>query len=1777
MLAEHYFESQEIRQRYLSNLSGNGKLREYAAAARGRDNAVYKMFRADAAAWLSNFEEAVDAYRELNRLYPNTPEFAERLVSFTRSFGQKDQTALAECARLQLAAADAAPSSSEHRTRAGEVFAELGDYKRAAAEWEKLLKLGAGDEATFLETATVYWDYFQYDDALRVLKTIRRQKQDDSLYAFQVAALFEAQHKSGEAMAEYVKGLHVHSPNYMQAKARLKTLYARKDGAQRLRQALMTRLAATREADQRDGIMLGYAYLLNDLERWDQAAPLLKQYAARSNWPAFLEDAGGLFSEHEDAAGELAVLKRLAVTARTDRQKISYRLQLAQRAANAGQKESAAASLSQLIAGYPTNYGVLTEAADFYWRLGKREQAMRVLTQSAQRSKGRYRYVFARKLAARQIEHGQLAAAETTLKKLYDENPANLDVFRELSKVYVRLSKADELRQRYRETIRAVKDTETDHLAMRQTIAELRRQVIESFTGLRDYASAIEQHIEIINRNPDDESGVGAAIEYAKRYGGADTMIAYYAKTSEQAFKDYRWNLVLARLYDSKGDWTNAKAQLRQAINNQPEMIDLHSELAEGAMRAKDYAAAIDALKLCAERTNDDPAYIRRLAEAFDKAGRTREAAAARAKLPVEKAAPTPKTIGDQFAAAASLPREQRAKAIAAYRQAFDAFQKDFYKHELNAYELQSYVSALREEEALDQIARRLWEVRERIRRDTVSSDNLLAGKARRLLETFDRALPETVGRIANEYATGDELSGLHRDLQQLIAAGGNQAEADGTQAALLNLSSRAGFNDLAEQVLIARKDSAAKLVPTATANAQSIYQDRLTTLVGFYSERGAYGHIIALAEQELAKNQKLSANHYRSMIVEYARLIGDSQKELSALRAEFQSHAGNSTMNSDAMAERYFEVLLEGDKAGRAELQQVISVNTPHRFQLINFLLRNNETQLAREAINAAPVNAAWKTARQAELSLAARDVNQSNDAFFAAALGWRTIGEMVSARPDQSKELIGDNWFALADSYGRWLNLSEASRQRSRKFLPAMLENKPKDAAEQWRLASWYLERKAPQQALEHLQLVAEMRDSKYVRADIGSAYFELGDRQQAREGWAKLIEGEKPSIEDCQLYLATLSRHGLQAEARAALQPMVIKRLRGINRDSASNAAKEFEALQPLIRSLAESFEPLPPEGGTTNATVRAAFLRQIAEAVPADSALPEMAVRERLVAGNQLAPFYEMLVKRASGFSAWENDSDFVERTKAHPAWSAAEIEEAADHAGSSGNAKESARLAWQKEFLAYLIAERKNTEAAALIQNIEMDLNGRFVRPAWLRLARFRLEVRAGQSQAFAGLKHFALIEVSERVDKIAPPNLERLNQAVEMLRSEGKKADADELLRAAYERQLALEQLSEAMLVGLARLEFAKGNVAGALKLLKLMNDLAAFVTRSTAAAELAALPQVKARAVEVARIEKPAANNQLSVFNSLRLSAETAAEFGEFAAAIDYRQRLLELSPGDNDCRLELARALAASKRETEAAKLLASLIADRKVSRQMRWTAAWITPEVAGKRQDVWQSLASQVEVGKDSEMITAVEALAAFDRGQTAEAAALIKSDIPSVQLRLLRAVLLKRAGREREALNEFLAPLATVSDSSLMVAFGSGEDELRWQLMRLFARTNQPRAALKLAGADERLRGVASAGVEELKLQPMRLLTLQVRATDRQRKSRLELLALLSASAEQIGEFDKAAEFERARLTSLSGDERRKAETRVEQLKARQKEKANKRGLPMTVDERPVMVR
>ncbi|HWP45301.1 MAG TPA: tetratricopeptide repeat protein, partial [Blastocatellia bacterium] len=182
--------------------------RQQATAAAGTGAlAPYQIFAADASLWLSHHDEALDAYRRLVSLYPGEPQYADRLADLTRSFGHQSDERYEESASIFAQMADIYPADHSYRIKAGEVYAELGDFKRAGEQWDRLIQIEPGERNTYLEVATVYWDYYQYDQALRVFNRLRDLTGDQSIYAYRMGAVYEGKGDIDSAIAEYVKVL----------------------------------------------------------------------------------------------------------------------------------------------------------------------------------------------------------------------------------------------------------------------------------------------------------------------------------------------------------------------------------------------------------------------------------------------------------------------------------------------------------------------------------------------------------------------------------------------------------------------------------------------------------------------------------------------------------------------------------------------------------------------------------------------------------------------------------------------------------------------------------------------------------------------------------------------------------------------------------------------------------------------------------------------------------------------------------------------------------------------------------------------------------------------------------------------------------------------------------------------------------------------------------------------------------------------------------------------------------------------------------------------------------------------------------------------------------------------------------------------------------------------------------------------------------------------------------------------------------------------------------
>src|SRR6185295_15885253 len=469
--AEYYFADRSIREPYLAWLSKQGQLRERYARARasrgdgasGRVGAPspplplspspssYAVFAADAAMWLSHHDEALDAYRQLVANYPGEPQYADRLADLTRSFGQQSEKLYEESARVFSGMADIYPGDHSYRIKAGEVYAQLGDFKRAGDEWNKLTQLEPGERNTYLEVATVYWDYYQFDQAVRVLKDLRNVTGDQTIYAYRLGAVYEGKGDMDSAIAEYVKVLSEPGDGRDTVSKRLAQLSKRSGLAEKIAAAYERAHAADPSNWQ---LAIGYASYQAEREHEADALAMLRTEVEKSSDVAFLETVRDLFRAILRPEDEQHVIARLAAVARDEREAMMYRLQLASFLERHGQVDAAIASIDKLVGEYPTNVGVVEESAQFYWRAGLLDKSLDLYKRTLARSLGNNKRSFTLLLARRQISADKLAEAEATLRAFYNDNRSDTEVFGELARTLGVENKLNDLAALYQEAFK---------------------------------------------------------------------------------------------------------------------------------------------------------------------------------------------------------------------------------------------------------------------------------------------------------------------------------------------------------------------------------------------------------------------------------------------------------------------------------------------------------------------------------------------------------------------------------------------------------------------------------------------------------------------------------------------------------------------------------------------------------------------------------------------------------------------------------------------------------------------------------------------------------------------------------------------------------------------------------------------------------------------------------------------------------------------------------------------------------------------------------------------------------------------------------------------------------------------------------------------------------------------------------------------------------------------------------------------------------------------------
>jgi Tfp pilus assembly protein PilF len=1498
-------------------------------------------------------------------------------------------------------------------------------------------------------------------------------------------------------------------------------------------------------------LAIGYASYQAEREHEADALAMLRTEVEKSSDVAFLETVRDLFRAILRPEDEQQVIARLAAVARDEREAMMYRLQLASFLERHGQVDAAIASIDKLVGDYPTNVGVVEESAQFYWRAGLLDKSLDLYKRTLARSLGNNKRSFTLLLARRQISANKLADAEATLRAFYNDNRSDTEVFGELARTLGVENKLNDLAVLYHEAFKEARGAGLGGEETGARIAELRVGMIHTLDALGKYQDAVDQHIEIINNSPEDAGRLAAAIEYAEQHNLIERLVGYYEKLSRESNKNYRWQVVLGRIYEQRGNLAGASEQYRIAVVNEPQRSDLRFTLASVLARQRRYDEAIATLRQGWTLAGRDPQWLIEVARIQVQQGARDEAVnTIRQALASKKNS----TTEAQFNIAAQLAAwglDEEASRL--YGQTLAAVPKKIASAEgeyIPPTGVAGYVKVLMRTEPASSAYQKLETLRGQF---AAIAQNNQDYRARTILDALDAALRADFGKGVIDYATSDETTALASMILGTTAKLTLYSDA-GSLRRYLGIAHGAGLVDVEEQIQTRLKDSAFEARPKNSPSLtpqDSAYYSELRALVTFYERHAAYRKAAEVLSAEFKRDPYKNRFDYQNQIAIQYRLSGDRDRELEWLRAAYAAASGSLTTSYTDWVDRYLSLLYAA--SARSELQRLASSYSVYQLQLINFFVDKNEKLLALDAIDNAKQSVAWAKQRSGEVGFFLKDTSPETEPYFKEALAIQPIGQMLGRRLDSSQVLVGSDWFLGSRNYGYWLGLVGREID-SRRFIVGEIEGHPSSAQAQIELAAYYLDKKNASRAADHVALASELapgdRDVAIMRGAVALAN---RDRKGALDAWGSIMNG-RVTVADAQTYLRVMADNGLLIDSLPKLEAFIVSFVNRAARDK--NSSDRIEAIKPLVRDIAERAKRDPK----TESEV-ATFFHNVINNIPNDLAIGRLLIEENLLPENLLASIYRTIHQRLSDiaqsvFGTPEYENGYYSGTAyVYPA------RELAD---------------WRKVLIDYLIRTRAYDETRLLIRTIqreqadeklalEGDEEGGSTqdRYEWVPLASALVELRAGRdaTKAIAELRRFCGLEKSEAGEDQSP-NHERCLKAYALLVAEHREADADNLLYEAYQRTARSRYADEASLAGLAEIEARRGRADEASRLLKQL------VERST------------------------------DNLRALELAAETAARINRYADAIDFRSQIARVNPGNASNKLEMARLMSAAGRAADAVDQIASLIGERTTSNTLRAQAV----EVLGEWVRANRSLAQQASAAISQRVRNDGAALA---RAAISEASG--NTDDGRVALGTLNqgplgaiaqwklGLIALAAGRNAEAMASFERAIYLDADGAITNAVAFRAPGPRAQLIALYSKSGRDMAAIRLAESEEQgsqtlitgavraalITGNTSAGNQttisfEPSLEDSRSKTAGFRTLAELNgaaasRARSELLAPLIESAARLGQFDRAIAVARLRSAEAAKAEEKAAiEKRLAEIIAAKEARQLRQALLMRID-------
>jgi tetratricopeptide (TPR) repeat protein len=1449
---KYFFEDRQIRERYYSYLSRRGRLQPMMAelAAVQERNLLQTRFLADALAWRSNFEQSASHYQLLASRYPTDPETINLVSDLLRSLGAFDARQTVGSAKLRENLAAWNPDDREALTRIGETYCDLEAYGSARQAWLRIPAINVSDQALHLEAATLFWDYYLFDDSLKAIQEYRRHSENPTALSYEAGAIYEDGQEISKVIEEYVKAAAAGRPrsggaaNLYQASGgfvpgdgderayrRLRFLASRRKLGDQIDAEFRKRIQSD---TQENTFALAYGRYLQSQLRYDDLRKFLLERVTAARDRRLLNEVQPMLRQHGFFEVQEAGLKRQIELTSVAEQRLSVELELARFYEDRGRTGEARALLERLQAGQPKSLGLIQDLEAFYWRRQLQDKAIALLERSIPLANANYRRQFRFDEAHKLVSMKQYDRAIQLGQQLLQEDPLNETNTNFLARVLAQAGRHSDLPAFYSDRLQAIRQSSLPAEDRKKRILAFRRGIVEAQIILKDFTAALDQHIEILNLDAEDLQSVNEACDFAREHQLESRLRDYYQNTAKQSPQDHRWPLLLARCEDRWGNLADSLQQVEAAIRIRPERIDLHQAKVSLQLRLLDFPSAIRTYQRLYELSYKDAAYLLNIAEMQARLGNKAAAIEAlKTGYFVDAGLPAPQyfKVVDQLNRWGFLD-EAKPLIDEGWKRFTQRSGSDFMGAadllrpavdvSVQRRDVENTVHALRAEyHRLESIKGRPGGMHAQANQETVS-------------QAF-----QDLGAAIDRYFGPDEKARIQSFLEKIQPPFTVQEK----EILTLKLAQNAGLAELQEAWLISLAGVYGQRLLPNSSEQDRRYRQVLGQLTDFYRRRQAYEKaavsLVALWERNPQRHRMFSDLVEPALA---ARKLGDKPLEMSILEKYANASGG---LFSPPVLQRYYELL--GDLNEEARIVQISQRDTRLIAGLVNVLIDRNKLALARTVLenygrHKTPV---WTATQLAMTGAYLNDATPPVAAGFSAVLNLKPIGELVGMPADVDRLLYGGEWYFYARRLGEYLYLLKSSQ--AEEVLAAQTEFAPVSSSRQSQLGAFYLTNnqlaKAQAQFTQALELEPTNTEALDGQAVVWMKQNEIG---KAQENWRKLLDKQDQQFSwpDLELVLRRIREFKLEAAFR---QPVEAFLKTYVKRNQTYGLEKVLPAVLPIF------------ETAETKVALLTVAARQT-ETFPFVQRLVRLSQIEE--AGLPLQPVYELAIE-------WQQN-----RLK--------------NFGGEDRNFQTTQLMEFELVFAEFLLKSKGQSQAEPLLDRVERELvslRGPDVDLAYdpmakrVRFLRAQHYIQTNRAEAAKSL----LQSIYQRSGPIESRREDYL-KAADILR-QGRLPVAARAVRAElYEELIDSDSMVNASYLGLAEVFLEGKQVAWALAVLE-------------------RLLTVKVDNLEAYRL---AAELQWK-YRSTKLESGNAT-LGDKAQ--EAWRKLLQLNPADLDTKLRLAEA---------------------------------------------------------------------------------------------------------------------------------------------------------------------------------------------------------------------------------------------------------------------------